>query len=234
MFTKSAELYDAIYQKEYAAEVARLEEYLRRHKRSAGNALLDVACGTGGHIKHLRERYRVEGLDLDPSILAVARRGNPGVPFHEADMISFDLPQYFDVIACLASSIGYVRTVDGLHTALRTFARHLVPGGVALVEPWITPDRYEPGRVIARFVDEPELKVARVNISSVEGRLAVLNFHYLVGRVEGVDHFTERHELGLFTEEEYRQAFRGAGLDTAYDPHGLIGRGMYIGVKPLT
>ena len=234
MFTKSAELYDAIYRKEYAAEVARLEEFIRRHKRSAGNGLLDVACGTGGHIKHLRERYRVEGLDLDPSILAVARRDNPGVPFHEADMISFDLPQRFDVVACLASSIGYARTVDGLHAALRTFARHLVPGGVALVEPWITSDRYEPGRVIARSVDEPELKVARINVSSVEGRLAVLNSHYLVGTPEGVEHFTERHELGLFTEEEYMQAFRGAGLDTAYDPHGLIGRGMYIGVKPLT
>jgi hypothetical protein len=40
----------------------------------------------------------------------------------------------------------------------------------------------------------------------------MLDFHYLVATSEGVEHFTEHHELGLFTEEEYRAAFMQAGL----------------------
>ena len=82
---------------------------------------------------------------------------------------------------------------------------------MALVKPWIAADRCEPGRVIARFVDEPDLKVACVNVSAVEGKVAVLLFHYLVGIPEGVEYFMEQHELGLFTDEEYMRAFRGAG-----------------------
>ena len=46
-------------------------------------------------------------------------------------------------------------------------------------------------------------------------------------------HFTERHELGLFSEQEHMQAFRKAGLDVSYDHPGLTGRGLYIGVKPV-
>jgi citrate lyase synthetase len=33
-----------------------------------------------------------------------------------------------------------------------------------------------------------------------------------------VEHFTELHELGLFTKEEYLNAFQQAGLETIHDP----------------
>ena len=68
--------------KDYPAEVARLEELVEGRKRSSGNRLLDVACGTGRHLELLRERYLVEGLDLDPAMLAIARERLPGVSLH--------------------------------------------------------------------------------------------------------------------------------------------------------
>jgi hypothetical protein len=66
----------------------------------------------------------------------------------------------------------------------------------------------------------------------VEGNVAILDFHYLVATAEGIEHFTERHELGLFTEEEYLAAFAQAGLEARHDREWLGGRGMYIGVRP--
>jgi hypothetical protein len=56
-----------------------------------------------------------------------------------------------------------------------------------------------------------------------------MSFHYLVGTPEGIDHFTEEHEVGLFTDQEYRDAFRAAGLEAEHDAEGLMGRGLYIG-----
>jgi SAM-dependent methyltransferase len=165
-------------------------------------------------------------------MVAVARENLPGIPFHQADMADFDLGREFDALTCLFSSIGYVRTVPRLEQAIATMSRHLLPGGVLLLEPWFTPEQWHPGRVSALHVDEPDLKITRMNISESQGRLSFFVFHYLVGTPEGVTYFTERHELGLFTHEEYLGAFRTAGLEVSHDPEGLDGRGLYIGLKP--
>ena len=82
-------------------------------------------------------------------------------------------------------------------------------------------------------MDQPDLKVARMNISEVEDGVSVLNFHYLVATSSGVEHFTERHELGLFSHDEYLSAFSAGGLEVVYDADGLAGRGLYIGCRPL-
>lgn len=235
MFTKSAAFYDAIYAaagKDYTREAQRIHALIQQHKRSSGAALLDVACGTGGHLAALRSWYEVEGLDLDPQMLAIARQRCPRVRLHRADMLQFDLRRTFDVVICLFSSIGYVHTVARLTQALETFARHTALDGVVLVEPWISPERFEPGHLGAVFVDQSDLKVARINSSTRRDRLSVLHFHYLVGTRSGITHFTEDHTLGLFSHEEYLAAFRAAGLDVSHDPEGLMGRGLYIGVKP--
>ncbi len=234
MFSKSANFYNALYGsmgKDYVAETHKVHQIIQGHKRSSGDTLLEVACGTGMHASILRENYQVEGLDLDPEMLAVASQTYPGIPFHQADMVDFDLGKGFDVITCLFSSIGYVKTKERLETAIQNMARHLQPGGVLIVEPWFTPEQWKPGRVSALFVDQPDLKISRMNISEVDGLLSFFVFHYTVGTPQGVEYFTERHELGLFTHEEYLGAFRKTGLEVIHDPEGLDGRGLYIGLK---
>ncbi|MFL7870528.1 MAG: trans-aconitate 2-methyltransferase, partial [Anaerolineales bacterium] len=169
--------------------------------------------------------------DLDAEMLVVASQKYPGITFHQADMVEFDLGKQFDVITCLFSSIGYVKTKARLESAIQTMTDHLLPGGVLIVEPWFTLEQWKPGRVSALFVDQPELKIARMNISEVDGRLSFFVFHYTVATPQGVEYFTERHELGLFTPDEYLEAFRKANLTVIHEPIGLDGRGLYIGLK---
>lgn len=230
MFTKSARFYDAIYRgiKDYAAEASKIDATIRARAPEA-KTLLDVACGTGMHLEHLAKSYQVEGLDLDPELLAIARERLPDVPFHVGNMVTFDLGRRFDAVTCLFSSIGYARTVSNLARAVATMASHLGPGGVLVVEPWFSPERWEPGRVDARFIDEPGLKIARINTTERRDRLSIISFEYLVGTREGFERFSERHELGLFTDDEYREAFAAAGLAEEHDPEGLMGRGLYLG-----
>jgi SAM-dependent methyltransferase len=234
MFSKSQRYYDALYSwKDYAQEAAHVKRLIAAHKRSDGNALLDVACGTGGHVPYLRDNFAYEGLDLDPGMLAIARERFPDVVFHHDDMANFALDHQFDVVTCLFSSIGNVKTKPRLRQAIATLAGHLRPGGILLVGAFFAPDEWIPGHPHALFVDQPNLKIARLNVSGVEGDVAILNFHYLVATPEGVEHFTERHELGLFTAEEYLAAFTGGGLAVTHDSEWRDGRGMYIGARPL-
>ena len=74
MFNKSEPFYDAIYAwKDYKAEAARLKQLIAAHKISTGLALLDVACGTGGHIPHLSDTFAIEGVDLNLAMLEIAK-----------------------------------------------------------------------------------------------------------------------------------------------------------------
>lgn len=235
MFSETAAYYDSIYAaagKDYAAEAATLHALIQKHKRSAGSDLLDVACGTGCHLAHMAEHYPAEGLDLDPGMLAVARIKLPGIPLHEGDMVDFDLGRQFDAVVNLFSSIGYVKTVPRLRQALRAMARHARPGGVVAIEPWMAPGQFSDGYLGVLTIDEPELKITRMSLSRLEGELSIVEFQYLVATRDGINHFTERHELGLFTAGEYEEAFREAGLHVVYDSHGLSGRGLYVGIKP--
>jgi dTDP-3-amino-3,4,6-trideoxy-alpha-D-glucopyranose N,N-dimethyltransferase len=230
VFTRSAALYDPLYAtfKDYSREAERLRELIAERAPEA-RTLLDVACGTGKHLELLRPHFEVVGLDLDPELLAIARERVPEVELHEEDMTDFDLGRRFDVVTCLFSSIGYVLTRERLHEAVAVMARHLEPGGVLFVEPWLRPDAWQEGHISMLVVDEPQRKIVRVSRPIRRGDVSVVEFDYLVGTPERVTHFVERHELGLFSDGDYRSAFEAAGLTVDYDAEGLMGRGLYMG-----
>jgi ubiquinone/menaquinone biosynthesis C-methylase UbiE len=232
MYTKSAAFYDAIYAfKDYQREAEILNSLICKHRRSPGNTLLDIACGTGAHLVHLQAVYIVKGLDINSELLAIAHERCPSAEFYEADMVDFDLGHQVDVITCLFSAIGYVQTVPRLRQTIQTMSRHTKPGGVILVEPWFTPEKWKTGSVHATFVDQPDLKISRMSISERNGDVSRNEFHYLVATPAGIQYFTECHELGLFTHDDYLAAFRDSGLEVIHDPEGLDGRGLYIGLR---
>ena len=148
-------------------------------------------------------------------------------------MLTFNLRRPFDAITCLFSSIGYVKTRTNLGRAIKNMSRHLCPGGVLLVEPWFSSHKWNVGRVHTLLVDKPELKITRMSHSRRRRNLSIIEFQYLVGTKAGIEHFTEQHELGLFSHADHMAAFRTAGLQVVHDKEGLDGRGLYIGVKPV-
>ncbi len=234
MYQESATYYDIIYgYKNYEKESEKLHRLIRRYKKSKQNFLLDVACGTGNHVTYLKKHYEVQGLDNNPRMLRQARKKHPDVSFHLADMTRFNLRRRFDVVTCLFSAIGHVKTKARLRQAVRNMANHLNPGGLLIVEPWFSPDQFQVGRVIANFVDKPGLKIARMGIAKRTGNLFVQDLHHLIASAEGVKYFVEHFELGLFTHQQYLDAFRDSKLHVIHDTKGLMGRGLYLGVKRI-
>lgn len=229
MFGGSAQWYDAIYSfKNYQQESEKIVALLKKeHPRAT--SLLDIACGTAEHHRYLPQSYSVDGIDLNQEFIEIAPQKNPAGQFFQADMADFDLKQKYDAVLCLFSSIGYVKTLENVVKTLRCFKKHLNPEGIVVVEPWFTPEYYRTDGGAHLVTAENEFgKICRMNISEREGRLSIINFHYLVGTSDGVQHFTERHELGLFSIEEMKNAFKSAGLSVSFDEEGLTGRGLYI------
>ncbi len=233
-YSFTARIYDEIYAwKDYGAESRRIRRLIQEYGPPHPRTLLDVACGTGAHLAYLSRGFDSTGLDLTGGMLRVARRKLPNVRFVRGTMENFDLGRRFDVITCLFSAIGYVRTVRDLRRTLRTFARHLNPGGVAIVEPWLMREVYRPGHVHVGTYGNPKFPIVRMNLSEKRGNRSIMDMHHLVGTPQGVRYWVEHHDIGMFEVRTYLAAFRAAGLRARFLQHGLMkGRGLYVAVLP--
>ncbi len=228
--SQTTRYYDKFYaSKNYQAEVLYLCKKIGERIHRLDMTLLDVACGTGEHARFFKQRFAVEGVDISPDMLALARRKNPDLRFFLGDMRDFELNGRYDVITCLFSSIGYLLTLEEVGQAVGNMKRHLNERGLILIEPWFTPQAWREGTIHSMMIEEMDLRLARMSTSRRQGRISIFDRHYLIGTPQGVEHYVEQHRMALYTVEEMKQAFAQNGLQAEYDPAGPTGRGLYIG-----
>ena len=232
MFTESSDLYDLIYSfKDYEKESCDIIELIKSHNPNC-KSVLDVGCGTSEHHKYLKEHFSIDGIDLNDKFIQTSKTKNPAGNYNVANMIDFELNKQYDVIICLFSSIGYLENLDEIVSALICFNKHLKPNGIVIIEPWFNKENWHNGKVNSIVHEENDLKICRMNRSYRYGDYSILNFHYLVGSLENeIQHFEEEHKLRLTSKEEMLEAFDNANFNASYDEKGLIGRGMYFGIK---
>jgi ubiquinone/menaquinone biosynthesis C-methylase UbiE len=233
-FHELAPYYDALNDwKDYRAESQRLEHIARRYGRRGRTSWLDVACGTGRHLEYLRRRHAVVGIDGSRDMLRLARRRLPGVRLVLGDMRTFRLPRRFDVVSCLFSAIGHLRTKEDVRTAFANFGRHLNPGGVAIVEPWIEPSAFRAGKIHLRTHESPTLTAVRFAFSSRRRNLSRIHYHFLIGRPgQEIRHFEETDVKPLLSRDSLTRLMERAGLQPRFLSHGFMrDRGLLLGVK---
>ncbi|MFF8960006.1 class I SAM-dependent methyltransferase [Streptomyces sp. NPDC014894] len=232
--SRHAEIYDLVHAargRDWAAEADEIAR-LVLDRRPGAASILDVACGTGAHLRRLRERFPVaDGLELSDGMREIAAAALPDSTIHRGDMRDFDLGREYDAITCMCFSMGYMASTAELSAAAGALARHLAPGGVVIAEPWWFPERFLDGFVTGSVAESERLVVSRVSHSVRDGRRSRMTVHYTVAEPSGVRHFTEEETYSLFTHEEYTAAFADAGLRTEHLPGPPNGRGLYVGVR---
>jgi SAM-dependent methyltransferase len=237
MFHGTAHVYDLLYEaagKDYAGESADLHALIQARTPGAAS-LLDVACGTGAHLVHLRQWYEAVGVDVDPDMLAQARRRLPDVEFVEDDMRSFRLGRRFDAVSCLFSSIGYLTSVHDLDQALVTMVSHLRPGGVFVLDGWVRPEAWldeSPTHLLT--ASDENVTVTRMTRSRRQDDKTFLDMHHLIGSRHGIEHVVDVHVMTLFTTEQYQESLQRAGLIEIVPVQGpMPDRDRFVGVTPL-
>ena len=99
-----------------------------------GGRWLDVACGTGFFLSRFPECER-EGLDLSPSMLALARKANPGVTFHLGNFLD-ERPEWrnhWDLVSCMWYAYGLVESMEQIEKLVDNLASWTSPGGQCFV-----------------------------------------------------------------------------------------------------
>jgi SAM-dependent methyltransferase len=234
LYTDLARYYDRIYhRKDYRADCDAIERIVAKVGRSTGKRLLDVGCGTGSHIEQLSARWECTGIDNEEAMLEVARAKVPSARFVQGDMRSFDLRERYDVVICMFSTIGYATTEQELKWTIENMSRHLVEGGVLVIEPWIVKEGFKGDAIALLTYDGPDAKIARVAESRVEGDMTILDMHYLIGEPgQGVTHVHDRHMLLLFDLDRTTALMRAARLEPGFDKDAFApGRGAVVGLR---
>ncbi|GAA1272446.1 hypothetical protein GCM10009677_26920 [Sphaerisporangium rubeum] len=231
-----SEVYDLVYQrrgKDYEQEAREVVTLVRSRKADA-DSLLDVACGTGEHLRSLRHIFsHVEGVELSDTMREAARAKLPGVAVHPGDIRDFDLGRTFDAVTSLYSTVGYMASTSELDSAVASMARHVSPGGVLIVEPWYFPERFTDGHIGSDLVRDDVRTVTRVARSVRHGDAVRQEAHYIVADADGIRHFEHVQVFTLFTPQQYVAAFERAGCSADYVQRDdiLAGRGLFVGVK---
>ena len=94
--------------------------------------VLDGGCGTGRVAIELhRHGIDVVGVDVDPAMIAEARRLAPTLEFLERDLAELELGRRFDVVV-LAGNVPLFCPPERRRQLIVRSAAHVAPGGVLL------------------------------------------------------------------------------------------------------
>lgn len=115
--------------------------------------VLDAGCGTGRITSRLAELgYDVVGVDVDASMLEVARAEAPELDWRLGDLASLDLGETFDVVLLAGNIIPLLEP----HTLLDVTERlhqHVTPGGVVVCGFGLDADHLPPGCPVTLLAD---------------------------------------------------------------------------------
>lgn len=193
--------------------------------------LLELGSGGGSLAFHLKARMGATLSDVSRRMLDVSRRVNPECEHVCGDMRTLRLGRTFDVVL-LHDAVMYLTEEASLRAALETAAVHCRPGGLLLVLPDCVRESFA-ARTQSGGEDAPDGRGLRylewtwdpdASDAWVETAYA-----FLLREADGsVRVELDRHRIGIFPRETWRQLIRAAGFDVRgrTDPWG---RDVFIG-----
>lgn len=238
----SADFYDALapmfdVMTDWDARLAHEGPFLGSHLEAAGaRRVLDVACGSGGHILWLAQRgYQAAGVDASPVMIALAKQKAAALGVDVA-FEAADLPRparagtgaeiappptaagaVFDAVLCLGNSLPHLLTQADLVAALTGMARRLRPGGLLLLQNlnydlrW----RAQPRWFTAQGGELAGQPVLVWRFADYDAPAERVLFHIALFRQTGRDWTVEVHstpQRPLF-QRDLRAALEAAGFD---------------------
>lgn len=221
---------------DYAEGAAFYRGLFEAHCRRPPRSLLDLGCGGGHNVAHLKATLSCTLVDLAPAMLGVSRRLNPACEHVQGDMRSIRLGRAFDCVL-LHDAVSYMASRGDLTRAVATAFAHTAPGGVAMFQPDFVSETFAPGTETGgsdangrglrylewRWVPEPS------------DETYVTDMAYLLRDERGAARaLHDRHVMGLFPRAFWLETIAAAGfvplaVPFEHSSYGDTGHEVFLG-----
>lgn len=133
---------DIAYDWDRKAECDFIEECVHRYSSSEEKSILDIACGTGIHLREFARRgRRVMGLDISEEMITFVRRRAEierlEINCVKADMKEFKTTRKYGCAVCMLDSFRFLLGEADILSHLRSVARAVKPGGLYILDLWM-------------------------------------------------------------------------------------------------
>lgn len=135
-----AKFYDALTENiSYAKRAGYFDSIIKKYKRTNGNLLLDLACGTGSLTEKMAELgYDCIGIDGSSEMLnsAFEKKMNSGLDIQYIcqDMCEYELYGCADVTICALDSLNHLNSFDDLKKVFRQVNLSTEYGGLFIFD----------------------------------------------------------------------------------------------------
>lgn len=135
-----SQYYDGLTENvDYKSRSEYFHRLIKKHKKSSGDVLLDLACGTGSMAEEMcRLSYDVIGSDYSYGMLsrAMDKKIESGLPIQYIcqDMRELELYGAVDAVICTLDSLNHLDSLDDVKTVFRRVYDNLENGGVFIFD----------------------------------------------------------------------------------------------------
>lgn len=216
-YDKLAQIYDYLVAGvDYDDWLDYIEKILGRYGYRA-KRVVDLACGTGNTVLPFARRgYEVTGVDIAPTMLALARQKAEGeglkAEFLEQDMRELTLPGPVDLFTCYHDGLNYITDTEDLKKVLEKVYHYLEPKGLFIFD-LVVVNKLKAFGGDTTFFDDPDLSLIWDSSYDKEEDIWEVTLTGFVRKGDLYEKFTEVHREKHHAREDIEPLLGAAGLE---------------------
>lgn len=215
IYNELAKYYDLFGYSNYKKQSLFLSKIANKYIKNFKNnrQALDLACGTGEHLKFLKEKFKVSGQDINQGMINIARAKNPHIKIVHGDLNRLKIKNnFYGLIYCFSSSIQYIlnpsdllKTFSNIHDGLRM-------GGVFVFDLAYCREKWQEGYVGIRTVVKDDLQIAEIFKSQSKNNISYYNPIYLINKKNKFKFYIDNHRIYLYKINQVKRALKTSGF----------------------
>lgn len=220
-YNKIAKIYDLMYTKEtgfdHNAQVLWVDEW--RKKLNLPKEIVDLACGTGIHLKYFQDlNYKCLGIDASKGMLTVARKRLKNVDLEQGYFENFKLKNKASLITSYFNAMSYNTNQQKLIATFKNIYSNLSENGLFVFDVFCV-DNPKKVFVVKEFKTD-KIKMSRtiVGIPTSEGFESTMYYVTYDGKKSEV--IFETSLRGAFKEDQILQSLKAVGFKVLYNGGG--------------